>query len=132
MSASDIQADTLIKAVAGELKKNNAIKKPDWADNVKSGSHAERIPADEDFWFVRCASLLYTLYFKSSGVRRLRHRYGGAKGHTVHRAHHRMAGGKIIRSALQQLETAGFVKKEKTGRIITDAGKALLDKAVKA
>ena len=131
MSASDITADKLIKAVAEELKKNHAIKKPEWVDNVKSGSHAERIPADEDFWFMRCASMLYTLYFKSSGVRRLRHRYGGAKAHVVHRAHHRMAGGKIIRAGLQQLEAAGFVKKEKSGRVITDAGKALLDKAVK-
>ncbi|PIO06480.1 30S ribosomal protein S19e [Candidatus Micrarchaeota archaeon CG08_land_8_20_14_0_20_59_11] len=131
MSASDIQADTLIKAVAEELKNNPAVKKPEWLDNVKSGSHAERIPADEDFWFVRCASLLYTLYFKSSGVRRLRHRYGGRKEHVVHRAHHRMAGGKIIRAGLQHLEAAGFVRKEKAGRVITDAGKALLDKAVK-
>ncbi len=42
-----------------------------------------------------------------------------------------MAGGKNIRLMLQQLEKAGFVKKEKVGRTLTPKGRSLLDKASK-
>jgi ribosomal protein S19E (S16A) len=47
----------------------------------------------------------------------------------VHSPHHKPGGGKIIRVALQQLEKAGLAKKEKTGRVISPQGAALLDKA---
>ncbi|MFH0973659.1 MAG: 30S ribosomal protein S19e [Candidatus Micrarchaeota archaeon] len=129
-SALDVSPDALITRVAAELKKTEAIKTPDWVLGVKSGSHNERPVAEEDFWFTRCASLLRTLYIHGNkGVRRLRHKYGGRQRHVVHSPHHKPGGGKIIRVALQQLEKAGLVKKEKTGRIIAPAGLALLDKA---
>ena len=129
-SALDVSPDALIVRVAAELKKLEAIKTPAWVLGVKSGSHNERPVADEDFWFKRCASLLRTLYIHGNkGVRRLRNKYGGRQRHVVHSPHHKPAGGKIIRLALQQLEKAGLVKKEKTGRVIAPAGVALLDKA---
>lgn len=129
MSALDVAPDALIKVVAEELKKNPVIKTPEWVLLVKTGADRERLPEREDFWFTRCASLLRTLYIHGSrGVQRLRHKYGGRKEHVVRRAHHKKGGGKIIRIALQQLEQAGLVKKEKTGRTLTDAGKSLLDK----
>ncbi len=129
-SALDVSPDALITRVAAELKKTEAIKTPDWVLGVKSGSHNERPVAEEDFWFTRCASLLRTLYIHGNkGVRRLRHKYGGRQRHVVHSPHHKPGGGKIIRVALQQLEKAGLVKKEKTGRVIAPAGLALLDKA---
>ncbi len=130
-SALEASANHVIKKVAEELKKNPAIKTPDWVLSVKTGVSRERLPEQEDFWFVRCASILRSLYVHGKkGVRRLRHKYGGRSEHTVSRAHHAAGGGKIIRVALQQLEAAGLVKKEKTGgRVITNAGRALLDKA---
>ena len=129
-SALDVSPDALITRAAAELKKIEAIKTPDWVLGVKSGSHNERPVAEEDFWFTRCASLLRTLYIHGNkGVRRLRHKYGGRQRHVVHSPHHKPGGGKIIRVALQQLEKAGLVKKEKTGRVIAPAGLALLDKA---
>ena len=129
-SALDVSPDALVSRVAEELKKVDAIKTPDWVLGVKTGSHNERPVASEDFWFTRCASLLRTLFIHGNkGVRRLRNKYGGRQRHVVHSPHHRPAGGKIIRTALQQLEKAGFVKKEKTGRVIAPAGVALLDKA---
>ena len=129
-SALDVSPDALIARAADELKKLDSIKTPAWVLGVKSGSHNERPVADEDFWFKRCASLLRTLYIHGNkGVRRLRNKYGGRQRHVVHSPHHKPAGGKIIRLALQQLEKAGLVKKEKTGRVIAPAGVALLDKA---
>lgn len=133
MGARDVSPNELIAAVAAELKKNDKIKAPEWALAVKSSSHAERTPQQEDYWFTRCAALLRTIGLSSKpvGVERLRHKYGGRTQHIVARSHHRKAGGKTIRLGLQQLEQAGLVKKEKVGRVITPAGMSLLDKAVK-
>lgn len=130
-SALEVSANYVIRKLAEELKKNQAIKPPEWVFFVKTGVSRERLPEQEDFWFIRCASILRSLYVHGNkGVRRLRHKYGGRSEHTVARAHHKAGSGKIIRVALQQLETAGLVKKEKTGgRSITNAGIALLNKA---
>lgn len=132
--ALELKPNQLIGAVASELKANPTMKPPAWVASVKSGAHAERLPESPDFWYVRCASLLRTLFVGSGtvGVRRLRSKYGGRTGHTVARSHHKPAGGKIIRVALQQLEQAGYVKKEKVGRTISANGKKLLEKAAKS
>jgi small subunit ribosomal protein S19e len=135
MKSLEVSANKLIESTAQQLKSVPEIKPPDWVAMVKSGSHNERIPTDDDFWFKRCASILRTLLTtdrKSLGVRRLQHKYGGRTSHTVARSHHRKAGGKIIRVAMQQLEKAGLVKKEKVGRVISNAGKKFLEKAAKA
>lgn len=131
MSALDVPANALIEAVAVELKKNPELKQPSFIGVVKTGAHAERISTEPDFWFKRCASILRSAYKaeRPLGVRRLRNKYGAARQHTVARSHHTRAGGKIIRLAMQQLEKAGFLKKEKVGRVITPAGRSLLDKA---
>jgi small subunit ribosomal protein S19e len=134
MGALDVPAGKLIDSTAAELEKTGKLKPPSWIGMVKSGSHVERVPQEKNFWFVRAASLLRTLYARgeSVGVERLRHKYGGRKEHVVTRAHHEKAGGKTIRLCLQQLETAGFVKKRKEGgRLITSAGMAFLDKCAK-
>ena len=120
--------NAFIDLLAKKLESVEAIKAPEWTAIVKTGSHAERPPQDADFWFKRCASVLYTLYSRNVGVRRLQHKYGGRHAHVVSRSHHRPAGGKLIRVAMQQLEKAGLVKKEKVARSITPAGRALIDK----
>ena len=132
MAILSASPNALINAVAEELKKNPAVKAPEWVLSVKTGADKDRLPDQQDFWFVRCASLLRTIYLNPRvGVQKLRHKYGGRKRHLVSAPHHRKAGGKIIRLALQQLEAAGLVKKEKAGRIVTDAGKSLLEKLSK-
>lgn len=134
MKSLEVSANKLVVAAAQQLKTVPEIKAPDWVMLVKSGSHNERVPEDEDFWFKRCASILRTLLVSDKGivgVRRLQHKYGGRIQHTVSRSHHRKAGGKIIRVAMQQLEKAGFIKKEKIGRSLTASGKKFLEKAAK-
>lgn len=120
----------VVDALSKELKAFEAIKAPEWVLLVKSGSHAQRPPQESDFWFKRCASILVELYDGVVGVRRLRHKYGGKREHWVRRAHHRPAGGKAIRVALQQLEKAGLAKKEKVGRSISAQGKSIVEKTI--
>lgn len=131
MAALDVPVNELISKVAKQLQATEGITPPPWAGLVKLSVHNERVPQQEDFWFTRCAAILRTLYVggKPVGVERLRHKYGGRTQHRVAPQHHKKAGGKSIRLALQQLEKAGLVKKEKAGRTLTAKGRSLLNKA---
>ncbi len=131
VSALEAPADELIKKLAEKLKSESAIKAPAWIGYAKSGPHAERKPQDKDFWYVRSASILRKLYIeKNVGVGRLRTWYGRSKSYGSSPEHHIDAGGSIIRKAMQQLEAAGYVKKEKIGRTLTPKGRSLIDKVV--
>ena len=62
------------------------------------------------------------------GLSDLKSVYGGRKKVGYSLAHHRDAGGAIIRKALQQLEDAGYVTKANgKGRILTQEGMKKLD-----
>jgi small subunit ribosomal protein S19e len=66
------------------------------------------------------------------GVSKLRKDYSGRKNRGAAKEHSRRAGGSIIRKALQQLESAGFVEKKGTGRIIAKKGRAFVDNSAKS
>ena len=131
----DVPPDKLIERLARYLKREvEAVRPPEWAIFVKTGSHVQRPPQDPDWWYVRCASLLRKLYIHGPiGVERLRSMYGGRKDRGHRPEHHRKAGGSIIRKALQQLEAAGLVQKvtdakgHVIGRALTPEGRSLLD-----
>lgn len=129
-TAYDVPADVLISKLSGYIKENvKEVTPPEWAAYVKTGSHVERMPQVPDWWYFRTASLLRKLYMNGPvGVQRLRKEYGGRKRKGNSPAHHRKAGGCIIRISLQQLEKAGFVDKvEKSGRVVSKKGRSLLD-----
>lgn len=125
----DVPPDKLVKKVGGKLKKNNAISLPKWGLNVKRGANKELPPQNEDWWWVRCASVLRQIYLHGPvGVARLRTYYGGRVRRGVKRERFREASGKIIREVLSQLERAGYVTKTKRGRKISPEGQKFLDK----
>jgi small subunit ribosomal protein S19e len=126
----DVEPSILVKATADKLKEK--LKKPGYIDYVKSGAGRDRIPEDPDFWYIRGASILRQVYLNGPvGVSRLRTRYGNRKESVVHKKHHVNASGSIIRDEFQQLESLNYIKKTKTGRIITPAGRSFLDKIAK-
>ena len=120
-----------IPALAGVLKGMDEFEMPEWAGFVKSGVSRERPPADDDFWYVRAASILRQLYIRGVvGVGRLRTRYGSRKDRGGRACKFKKASGKIIRVILQQAEAAGWVEKMdkmQHGRRLTQAGRDLLD-----
>ena len=129
----DVDATELIKKAAEELKKNENIKPPEWAGFVKTGRHKERVPADKEWWYIRTAAVLRTIYrFGPIGVSKLRVKYGGRKRRGHKKEHFYPGSGNIIRKVLQQLEKAGFLQKEEKlqhkGRRVTPLGKSFLDK----
>lgn len=126
----DVPADELISKLAEQLKKDKKIEPPAWYPYVKTGSHVQRIPQNRDWWYVRCASLLRKVYLHGPlGIADLKVAYGGRKKVGYNLAHHKDAGGAIIRKALQQLEASGYIiKLQSKGRIISSEGMKKLDR----
>lgn len=126
-----IQPQKYNSLLAEALKKIHEFKKPEWVDFVKSSTNRQRPIAEPDFWHKRAASILRQIYIKEIvGVERLRTRYGGRKDRGQRPPEFRKGGGKIIRTILQQGETAGLlekVKEKKSGRKLTEKGKQLLE-----
>jgi small subunit ribosomal protein S19e len=124
----DIPADQLIRKLAEELKKRPEIKPPAWAAFVKTGVHKEMPPEDPEWWFVRAAAVFRRVYVDGPvGVQRMRSFYGGAKNRGSRPNALRRGSGSVLRKALQQLEAAGFVIHDKTGRKVSPAGRSFLD-----
>ena len=132
--AKSITTERLIEEAARRLEKMEEMKPPEWAKFVKTGVCKERPPSQNNWWYVRSASILHKLSKnKSSGISRLRKVYGSRKRRGHKPEHKYPASGAVIRRVLQQLEKAGFVKTEKgKGRMITAKGKLFLNEITKA
>jgi small subunit ribosomal protein S19e len=127
--AYDIPADKLVTRLTEHLRKEKKIEPPNWVAFVKTGAHTEKIPQNRDWWYIRCASLLRKVYIHGPiSVSDLKSEYGGKKqnGHIL--AHHKDSSGAIVRKALQQLETAGYLVKKSRGRLISDNGMKKIDR----
>jgi small subunit ribosomal protein S19e len=128
----DVPADHLIRSVAEELKKRQEIKPPAWAAFAKTGVHKEMPPEDPDWWFTRAAAVLRRVYVDGPlGVERMRSFYGGSKNRGSKPNAFRKGSGSILRKALQQLEAAGLIIHDKTGRKVSPAGMSFLDNMAK-
>lgn len=125
----DVPANELITKLSDQLKKDKKINPPEWISFVKTGSHAEKIPQNKDWWYTRCASLVRKVYMHGPiGISDLKSYYGGRKRIGYNLDHHKDAGGAIIRKALQQLEESGYVEKKTKGRIISNEGMKRVDR----
>ena len=128
----DVEPNKLIEITAKKLKEEYKLKKPEFVGIVKSGAHRERPPEQEDFWYIRCASILRKLYIKgNAGVRKLAHEYGGRKKRGVKPEKHYPAGRSTIRKAMQELERVGLLVKEGKGRKLSAKGRSFLDSMAK-
>jgi small subunit ribosomal protein S19e len=130
-SVYDVPPDIMIKKLAEYLKDNvEDINPPSWSLFTKIGTYKENPPQQNDWWYIRCASLLRKLYLKSPlGISRLCVEYGGRGGRNASIEHGKKGTGSSVRVPLQQLEKAGFVVKEqKEGRKLSNEGRSLLDK----
>jgi small subunit ribosomal protein S19e len=124
----DVPADHIIRRVAEELKKRKEIVPPEWAAFAKTGVHKEMPPEDPDWWFTRAAAVLRRVYVDGPlGIERMRSFYGGKKNRGSRPNRFRKGSGSILRKSLQQLEAAGLVIHDKTGRRISPAGMSFLD-----
>lgn len=126
----DVPADALIEAVAARLE--DRIDEPDWVEFTKAGSGKELPPEQEDFWYVRSASLLRKVAQNEPvGIERLATEYGskkrGSNRYSVRPGRHSAGSRKLIRASLQVLEADGLVTTAAgEGRRLSDEGEAFL------
>ncbi len=123
----------LIQKTAEELKKQNLIKPPQWSIFVKTATSKQRLPDDNEWWYIRAAAILRSVAkLGPVGTQKLRTRYGSNKRRGHQPSEFRRASGSVIRKVLQQLETAGLVntteKSGHKGRVLTAKGTSFLDK----
>jgi small subunit ribosomal protein S19e len=124
----DVPADHIIRRVAEELKKRKEIVPPAWAAFAKTGVHKEMPPEDPDWWFTRAAAVLRRVYVDGPlGVERMRSFYGGKKNRGSRPNAFRKGSGSILRKSLQQLEAAGLIIHDKTGRRVSPEGMKFMD-----
>lgn len=124
----DVPADVLVERLT-EILRKEGVEAPAWVPFVKTGAHADKPPQNRDWWHVRCASILRKVYLHGPiGINGLRSEYGGGKPSGYGAAHHRYAGGAIIRNAIHELEKLGYVQKSgRHGRVVSKTGMKKLD-----
>ena len=136
MAVYDFESQEYNLKLAEALKKIPEFKQPEWSEFVKSSSSKERPIEDPDFWCKRVASILKQIYVNEIvGVNRLRVKYGSKKNRGSKPEKFRKAGGKIIRTILQQSDKEGFTEikkitkgiKGRSGRLLTEKGKSFMD-----
>ncbi len=130
MSIYLVDPAKLIPAVAEKLRLLEGIKPPEGSEFWKTAFYKELAPTDtENFWYIRCASLLRKIKKNGPiGVNRLKKLYGGRNRRGPDLNHSAKESGKIIRVALQQLEKADLIIRDKRGRITSSEGTSLLER----
>jgi small subunit ribosomal protein S19e len=133
MSIFEVNPTELILKTAEKLKEIKEIKPPAWASFAKTGHGKERPPIQNDWWYIRTASILRKIMLKGPiGVNKLKVVYGNRKNRGVKPERFANGSGSIIRKILQQLEKSEFLKKTEKdsykGRILTPKGISFLEK----
>lgn len=127
----DVPANPLIEALADRLEEH--LEEPDWLAYAKTSPAKEFPPEQDDFWYIRGASILRKVAMKGPiGVSRLSTEYGdrsrGTNRYGTRPNHHVDGSRNIIRTLLQQLEDADLILLEEgAGRRIAPDGQQLLD-----
>merc|ERR1711922_9719 len=96
------------------------MKVPEWVDLVKTNNRKELAPYDEDWFYVRCASMARHMYIRSPvGVSTI----GSSPSHWAR------GNGGVARKALQALEGLKLAEKDPNGgRRLTSQGRRDLDR----
>merc|ERR1712025_594681 len=130
VSVKDVSQQEFTVALAAFLKKSGKMKVPEWIDLVKTNTAKELAPYDEDWFYVRCASLARHMYIRSPvGVSTIRKIYGIRKNNGSSPSHWCRGNGGIARKALQALEGLKLVEKDPNGgRRLTSQGRRDLDR----
>ena len=123
----------LIARAAKQLKDEKLVAAPEWSIYVKTGAHKERLPENQDWWYVRSAAILRKVaQLGPVGTSKLRVKYGGRKNRGHKPDKFVRSSGSVIRKSLQQLEASGLVKQTEKGvhkgRVLTPKGVSFLDK----
>eukprot|EP00923_Selenidium_pygospionis_P043196 GHVN01074462.1.p2 GENE.GHVN01074462.1~~GHVN01074462.1.p2 ORF type:complete len:156 (+),score=12.30 GHVN01074462.1:27-494(+) len=130
VSVKDVDQHEVVKAIAAFLKKSGKMRLPEWSDVVKTGVHKELAPYDEDWFYIRGASMLRHLYIRAPvGVGAFTRIYGGRKNNGCAPSHFSKSSYSVARRILQALESVKMVEiNADGGRVLTASGRRDLDR----
>ena len=130
VTVKDVPAQDFVKTYAAYLKRTAKIDLPAWHDIVKTATFKELSPYDQDWYYVRAASIARKVYLRpGTGVGALKEYYGGRKRNGSCRSHHKKAAGGIVRNLFKALAKIDVVETDaKGGRRITKHGRSELDR----
>ena len=132
---NDIPADILIDGLVEKLSSLDSIVEPDWAAFVKTGTHRERPPTQDNWWTIRSAAILRKVAFKGPiGTNHMAQEFGGPRDRGV-KPNRAAAGSRnIARTILQQLSESGLIISSfnnagtvNRGKILTPEGHKLMN-----
>ncbi len=132
---NDIPANILIDGLVEELSSLESIVAPDWAAFVKTGTHRERPPNQDNWWLIRSAAILRKVAFKGPiGTNHMAQEFGGPRDRGV-KPNRAAAGSRnIARTILRQLSDSGLITSSHNaagtvnyGKILTPEGHKLLN-----
>nr|CAL69109.1 TPA: putative 40S ribosomal protein S19 [Spadella cephaloptera] len=129
-SVKDVNQQAFVIGFADFLKKSGKMTVPDWADLIKLSRAKEQGPVNEDWYFVRAASVARHLYIRAPvGVGAFTKIYGGRKRNGSAPAHFTRSYKSVSRRVLQSLEEMKLVEKDGNGgRKLTSQGRRDLDR----
>ncbi|MAV57936.1 MAG: 30S ribosomal protein S19e [Candidatus Thalassarchaeaceae archaeon] len=136
----DVPADLLIGELSARLSEVDSINPPEWSKIVKTGTHRERPPAQDNWWYIRSAAVLRKVgKLGPIGANHMAQHYGGPKDRGV-KPNRAVAGSRnISRTVMQQLTTAGLIQSKMNlsgtvnhGKVLTPAGQKMLDSVAHA
>lgn len=136
----DVPADLLIGELSARLSEVDSINPPEWSKIVKTGTHRERPPAQDNWWFIRSAAVLRKVgKLGPIGANHMAQHFGGPKDRGV-KPNRAVAGSRnISRTVMQQLTTAGLIQSKMSlsgtvnhGKVLTPAGQKMLDSVAHA
>ena len=126
----DVIAADFIESYAEHLKNSDKFELPVWADTIKTACFKELCPHDEDWYYIRAASIARRVYLRpGTGVGALQKWYGGNYRRGARTEHFRKASAGVIRHILLQLEEMKVVEKTQVGgRRMSRVGQQDLDR----
>ncbi|CAK9303936.1 unnamed protein product [Gordionus sp. m RMFG-2023] len=130
ISAKDVDQQKFVIELSDHLKKSGKIKLPEFVDHVKLAKHNELAPINDDWFYIRAASMARHLYNRPAGVGSFTKIYGARKNNGVKPSHFSRGSACISRKILQSLEQMNLVEldKVKGGRKLTSQGRKDLDR----
>jgi len=128
-TVKDVNPHVFVKAYAAYLKKTGKLEVPKWVDLVKTATFKELAPYDQDWYYIRAASIARHIYLRQGvGIGALRKKHGSTCNRGTRPSHHCDASGNILRKIVQGLEKMELLEKDNNGgRRITQNGRKSLD-----
>merc|ERR1712168_1363781 len=129
-SVKDVCQQHFVVGFADFLKKSGKMKVPEWADLIKLSRFNEQGPHNQDWFFVRAASVARHLYIRSpAGVGSFTKIYGARKRNGSAPSHFMSSSQSVSRRVLQALEEMALVEKDANGgRKLTSQGRRDMDR----